>query len=262
MADIEAFLQKKAGPLPVWAWAAVGGGLISVVYLSKKGAAATNSTMSTDQSNIGQGLMPSPIIVTPGNIPASTSSANPPAPNSTGLRPGTSGTTVWNGHPYRWVVTSAGQGPTQAAQALGMGGAITDIVGRLVYFTPNPQSDGQGNTIWFTGLTDNGQPLPAWGTAPWPPPYTGPLPTAAGQLGGFGGGTSLSFIPGSGGGKVLRHATPHAHPQFLSVGMGGGGHAGLNAVSKKTGIPKIRLMALNPGHWQPRKRTPTAIHIR
>ena len=261
MPDVQAFLSRKAGPLPVWGWAALGGGLVAVLYLRGKGQTPATPTGAQNTDASGQGLFaPSPIVVTPSTMPVQTGSMNPAPPTGGGLRVGAGGTTVWGGHPYRWVVTGPGQGPQDAAQALNLGGSISDQIGRLVYFTPSPQSDGQGATIWYVGLTDGGQPLPAWGSAPWPPPYGGVVPAAAGQLVGMGGGV-LSTLPGAG--HVGRFTSPHVHPQFVNVGMGGGGRAGLKAMAKRTGVPEARLMALNPGHWRPTPGgRPRHIHMR
>jgi hypothetical protein len=243
MADVQDFLTRKLGPLPVWAWAGVGGGLVAVLYLRGQGqsvSAPPAGAPGTDGS--GQGLFaPSPIIVTPSTMPSSTSSANAPAPGP------------------------AIPGPIQIGSVVSTnGGLLVRPGGQAGNWTTD------GNVPIGTRLTVIGPPVPAlWQNQPFlatPVQFEGRATWAnANDLvpaTGMGGSSAvLRTLPGAG--KVGRFTSRHAHPQFLSVGGMGGGRAGLKAVSKRTGLPEIRLMSLNPGHWRSTPGgVPRHIHIR
>jgi hypothetical protein len=256
MAEIQAILTKKVGPLPLWGWAAGGGGLLAMVYLNKRGASSsTAASAAGQQPNVP--YVPSPIIVTPQTMAPGTSSVNPTvptaaaaattAPNATvgGIRFGNVGNETSHGY-------FGGQPPGFLKQ-----------LGAFPFGTP---------------VTITGPPVSAQVGDPSRPstvtfyPIQGPAGTTAymntvdlipsGSGGGMGaGGSVVNLIPKSGAGKVLRFSGRHAHPQFVGVGMGGGGHGQLHQVSAQTGVPVARLMALNPGHWHAHKRRPVAIHI-
>jgi len=232
MADVQAFLSRKAGPLPVWGWAALGGGLVAVLYLRGKGQTPAPATGAQNADASGQGLFaPSPIIVTPQTMPDQLSSANaPPPPPSNPL----SG---------KGVITGGATG---------------------VFVSPSSYPNGlitvlpAGTTVTLAGSPVQGV---SWGSPPsnfWQPISFGGLTgyvhsqliniSPAGQ-GGGGGASAVKTLPGAG--RVGRFSSRHAHPQFVNVGMGGGGRSGLRAVSQRTGLPEARLMALNPGHWRP-----------
>lgn len=239
MPDVQAFLTRKAGPLPVWAWAAIVGGGAGVLYLRGKGQSATpaaTGAQATDGSS-GQGIFaPSPIIVTPGNMPASISSANPPP------APGTTLTTVTlSGGDARGVPIWSANVQAQGVIGYAPAGTVLPMIGPAPGFHgPEP-----GYLVRWAGQT-------GW--------VSGTNVSSAG-MGGGGTSSAVKTLPGAG--KVGRFSSRHAHPQFLGVGMGGGGRAGLRAVSKRTGLPEARLMALNPGHWKPTPGgQPRHIHIR
>lgn len=240
MADIQATLSKKVGPLPVWGWAAAAGGAVSVIYLARRGAAQSGTGTSGQQPNVP--YVPSPIIVTPQTMTDGTSSVNaPPAPPA---------------QVTQVSVRQQGFSPFDK-QNPGIPVWSTKGSGQILGFVP------YGGQVPYVGPGQNGGSLVSWGGQPgW----------IAGQdIAGVGGGGSgagvMSYVPGSGGGKLLRHVGNHAHQQYLRMpgmgggantgpwaqdprrgmaGMGGGGHAHLQAVSQKTGVPMTRLMSLNP----------------
>ena len=228
MADIQQFLSKKAGPLPVWGWAAAGGGLLTVLYLRGKGQAqAPAGAQGVDTSGTGP-FAPSPIIVTPNTMPDGTSSANPPpqpAPSSM--------VTLQGSHGVVWVWSQPGR--TGLLASLPNGTALQSagppVQGQS--FSEGSLSSNMWVPVKYIGATGY-----VW------------APEAQAGSGGMGGAsTSVKTLPGAG--RIGRFTSPHAHKQFLNVsGMGGGPYA-LKAVAGRTGIPEIRLMALNPGHWRP-----------
>jgi hypothetical protein len=257
MADIQSFLTKKAGPLPVWGWAAAGGGLISVLWLARRGqqpaAAATGQAATPNVPYV-----PSPIIVTPGNMPSSTSSANPGNPpptaqpgNATTRQPGGGGN--WDRSMGGIVVRPA---PNSNAPPVGF------IPFNSRFTIGSPTGGGSASLFWWDpGQTVNSNtwyPVTAGG----PQGFVSGLDVVSG-MGGGAASSVMNFVPGSGGGKILRHSGPHAHPQYVGMGGGGtgGGHSALRTVSQRTRVPMTRLMSLNPGHWHPRQQRPTTIHI-
>ena len=236
MADVQQFLTRKAGPLPVWGWAAAGGGLLAVLYLrGKSQAQAPTGAQGVDTSGTGP-FAPSPIIVTPNTMPDSTSSANPPPPP--GVPAGMQ--TV--------VITGAW------AQANGQPRSDTGVWAR-----PSPTWDAEATRLVPLGTRMNvhAQPIRTASGKPsglfWYQTEQGDyvmLDDVNVVLQGMGGAAASAVKTLAGAGRVGRFSSPHAHRQFLNVGMGGGPHA-LKAVAGRTGIPEIRLMALNPGHWRP-----------
>lgn len=228
MPDAQAFLTKKAGPLPVWGWAALGGGLVTVLYLRGKGQtpAPVPDGQGTDGSQ--QGLFaPSPIVVTPGTMTQQTSSMNPTPPTP----PTTPTVTVASpdGHPVTiWSYDRSHQGSLGSVPS----GTVLPIISPAIGFA----GDSGFLVRWAGGVGFVGG--------------ANVTSSTAGGAPGMGGGpAALRTLPGAG--HVGRFTSPHAHPQFLNVGMGGGGHHGLRRVSQRTGLPMARLMALNPGHWRP-----------
>jgi hypothetical protein len=65
-------LKKKIGPLPVWGWVAVAGGVILVYYLYSKNKSASPATGATDTN-----LLPTANVT-----PQQAASAGTPSPNS------------------------------------------------------------------------------------------------------------------------------------------------------------------------------------
>jgi hypothetical protein len=247
MAEIQAMLSKKLGPLPVWGWAAGVGGLVGIVYLNKKGASAPAAGTAAGQANVP--YVPSPIIVTPTSMAPGTSSVNPPAaapaPQS----------------PMVIVRSKATSGPFASFDASNPGVPI--------YVKPGTGSIGVapfGASLPSQGAPVTG-PSNGFSAEYWPVTYAGVTAyiaanDVAGSGGGMGGSGVVHRIAQSGAGRIFRFTGAHAHPQYVNAsGMGGGGHGHLLAISQRTKIPIGRLMALNPGHWQPRKRRPVAVHI-
>lgn len=256
MPDVQSFLTRKIGPLPLWAWAGAGGGLVAILYLRGQGQ-ATSPAPPPGAANSGQGLFaPSPIIVTPQSMPASTSSANPaPAAPS-------SGTNIIAGSNNPGLQQYGGSIPLYMQRPNTISGVTygATVIGTVPAGTP---------------LTQQGTPI----QVPWGTSTATLIPiNFLGQTGvfvsaqdvtyqgstGMGGASSTALRTLPNAGKVGRFTSRHAHPQFLAVsGMGGGGRRGLAAVSKRTGLPEERLMALNPGHWRPTPGgQPRHIHIR
>jgi len=67
---------------------------------------------------------------------------------------------------------------------------------------------------------------------------------ASNGMGGGGGGSSVRTIPRTGAGTVIRFTGSHAHHQFVNTqGMGGGG---VSHLARRTGVPAVRIAALNP----------------
>jgi hypothetical protein len=261
VADIQSFLTKKAGPLPVWGWAAAGGGLISVLWLARRGQASSSAagTAAAGQPNVP--YVPSPIIVTPGNMPSGTSSMNPnPVPPSSAPPPNP----LWQyGAPPNhraWVYHVTPTGSANSGGKL-VAGQVYPALGPGWAGAESHFQEVAGGWGWQWAPVPSG--TDSSGT-PWTPQSYAQALSAA----GMGGGSSsvMNFVPGSGGGKILRHSGPHAHPQYVGMGGGGnsgssGGHSALRTVSQRTRVPMTRLMSLNPGHWHPRKQRPTTIHI-
>ncbi len=238
MADIEQFLTKKVGPLPMWGWAAGVGGLASVLFLYKKGGSPTSAAQVAAQT---PSYSPSPIVITtPANMPASTSSVNPnPIPPTSAPPP----QPVWqfgfgmprDKHQWVWHLTAEGykvypqfpQGQVYPASTSDPSAMIPSGPAYTWQWAAVPNAmDPSGN--------------------PWTDQSYAQALNAAGMGGGMGGGSVVRML--TGGGKVGRFSSPHAHHQFVNVqGMGGGG---LHAISKRTGIPLVRLQALNHKYWR------------
>lgn len=239
MPDVESFLTRKVGPLPVWGYAALAGGLVAIVYLYRKGG-QPDTTAQAAQAPTAAGApgtspyAPSPIVITPQAAPAPTTqqgpglstSAPPPSP-------------LWQfgfGMPAdktRWVwhLTSSGQ---QANPAFPAGQVYPAS-------TSDPSKMGlQGADSWQWA------PVPTSTDAagnPWTD-MTYAAALASNGMGGGGGGSSVRTIPRSGAGNVMRFAGSHAHHQFVqTAGMGGGG---IRHLAARTGVPAARIMALNP----------------
>lgn len=251
MADIQATLSKKVGPLPLWGWAAAAGGAVSVIYLARRGAAQSGTAgTSGQQPNVP--YVPSPIIVTPSTMPDGTSSINAPP-------------------------SSPSQGPQVIIRSRSTSGpyAQFDTLNPGVPVFSKPGSGSIGFAPFGSSFPAAGSPVSGasngFTTQYWPITYAGITAyVGSNDVAGSGGGSSsgvMNYVPGSGGGKLLRHVGNHAHQQYLRVtgmgggvqtgpwaqdprggmaGMGGGGHARLQAVSQKTGVPVTRLMSLNP----------------
>lgn len=251
--EIQGFLQKKVGPLPMWGWLAGGGGLLGFLYMQRKGSSAGTAGQPGTAPDVP--YVPSPIIVTPQTAAPSTSSINPnPSPSTgTGLAVGQQAQ-VHGGNGQPAMLIQPGQPYWKTA------GQIPD--GSIVTVTGPPVS-----AMWGTGVNPDG----SWNSNPSPflavpIKYAGSdryvNATGLSPM-GMGGGSMLKLIPGSGGGKLNRFSGKHAHPQYLTTGMGGGGHTVLQQTSQRTGVPVGRLMALNPDHWQHphRQRRANVIHI-
>lgn len=104
---------RKLGPLPMWAWLAIGTGLLVIIYTWKQNKAA--ATAATDTSTADTSTADSQIpqfinqtYVT--NTPPSQTAAPPTTPTTT--TPSTPTTTGTSPHvppgPYRYMSTSAG----------------------------------------------------------------------------------------------------------------------------------------------------------
>lgn len=256
MADVESFLTRKVGPLPVWAYAAGGGVLAGVFVLYRRGAAAQQPGAPGAQGAPGTGpYAPSPIVITtPSTMPDQVSSANPQTPPTTQAPP----TPTWQfgfGMPsarnqWVWHVTAGAQVPN---------------------FPP-----GQVYPASTSDPSKFNLPPYSWQWAMVPSGYTDLSYAQALNQAGLGGGSS-AVRHLEGGGKVGRFRSPHAHPQYVKVagfGFGGGGlgaasrtrsapparaarggrvapSPALRSVQQQSGLPMIRLMALNPGQWRP-----------
>lgn len=244
MADVEGFLTRKVGPLPVWAYAAGGGVLLGVIFLYRRGSAASGAPDAQGAPGTGP-YAPSPIVVTTGNLPDGTSSGNaagpPPAssPTMATIKSWMTGTPAW--------MVSDPKNPGQPLARIPDGTSVV-VTGAAVQGKAAGNPQGPQVTAWY--------PV-TWGG------LNGYVSAAdiGGFTGGMGGGMASSmvkFIPGSHGGKVTRHLSPLAHSQYMDMGGRGGrgggggsrGHAALDHVSRRTGLPKIRLMSLNPGFWR------------
>jgi len=233
VADVQEILTRKAGPLPVWGWAAVAGGALSILYLRGKGQTGASSS---DQQPNAPGTAPfaAPIIYSPVPADASTPAASTPGTPAAPTTPA----------PKNGITTGDATG---------------------IFVSPTTKSSVIAVLKQNTPVTVTGPPVPGetWGGISYwvPVDYGGQPGYIAGALiqlaTGMGGGHALQTTDGAG--EVLRFASPLAQPQYVRTGMGGRG--ALHAVSRRTGIPMIRLMALNPGQLRG-GRPPVHIHIR
>lgn len=245
MPDIQAMLSKKVGPLPMWGWLAGGGGLVGFLYMQRKGASANAAGQPGATPDVP--YVPSPIIVTPQTAPPSVSSINSPTPTTAadtpikleqwqrigpGFKYNGAGNFIKGGQQYIWM-----SDPNQAGAALSAGNQLYFFVAPGVPLPTTAQSSGAAYYI--------------------------ATPAGSGMGGGPANPSSLTLVPRSGGGKLGRFSGKHAHSQYLTTGMGGGGHAALQQTSQRTGVPVGRLMALNPDHWQHphRQKRANVIHI-
>lgn len=232
MADVEGFLTRKIGPLPVWAYAAGGGVILSLVLLYRRGATASAGQPAAPgaQGAPGTGpFAPSPIVVTTGAMPPSTSSVNAPA------QPASPSPLAWQfgntpSSPQTWVWRPTTSGIAQFRQRTGQ-----DFTSGIQPGTVDPNQFGFGQFGW------------EW--APLPAGSSFQQYVSAGGMGGAGSAVRMTH----GGGQVTRFMSPHALPQYVATGLGGGGGhlGGLRAVAARTRLPLVRLAALNPGHWRP-----------
>lgn len=240
MPDVESFLTRKVGPLPVWGYAAAAGGLVALVYLYQKGGQPDTTAQAAQPPGAAGApgtspYAPSPIVITP--PPTSAPAPTTPGPGTTTNAPPPS--PLWQfgyGMPSdktRWVwhLTSSGQ---QANPAFPAGQVYPAS-------TSNPSTMGlQGNDSW------QWSPVPTSVDAsgnPWTD-QTYAAALASNGMGGGGGGSSVRMIPRSQAGLPMRFSGSHAHHQFVqTAGMGGGG---LHHLAQRTGVPPGRLMALNP----------------
>lgn len=220
---IESFLTRKVGPLPVWAYAAGGGALIGVIFLYKRGSAGSTDPNAQAAGAPGTSpFAPSPIVITnPGNMPSGTSSANAPAQSA----PSTPNmVTLQGSHGVVWVWATPSRSGLVATLPNG-----TQLASAGAPVSGLQWDDGVKSNMW--------QPVLYSGTTAY---VWAPEAQTVGSNRG-GGGSSVSTLAGSG--TVGRFNSPHAHPQWVNMGMGGGGLEGL---SSRTGLPLIRLQALNP----------------
>lgn len=247
MASLQETLSKKFGPLPIYGWVGIGGGVLALLYIRGQSSAGQSGQTGQDGQAQQPGYAPSPIVVTPGTA------ALPPPPTSS---PATAPTPVWQFGPtptqgtYIWQVTD--QGAQTSGGILPRGpqpGPLTqDIL----------QRTGPYGTQWAT--VPSGYTPTSWIQA-----------LITGGMGGGGFGGAVKTI-----GRVGRFNTPHVKKQFLQLspmGMGGapnlqpqygpgfrgpsaswygmGGGGAIHHVSRRTGIPEERLAAMNPGLWRP-----------
>ena len=217
--DFPEFLTHKVGPLPVWAYAAGGGALLGVVFLYKRGASAQTDTSAAAGAPGTSPFAPSPIVITnPGNMANGTSSVNAPASSA----PATNMITLQGSHGVVW-----GWSVPQRS------GLVATLPNGTTLPSAGPPVTGQN---WTDGVTSNmWQPVKYSGTTIY---IWAPEAQSTGNQGG--GGDMVDTLSGSG--SPMRFASSHAHPQWVNTGMGGGG---LESLSKRTGLPLIRLQALN-----------------
>src|SRR5207253_5564681 len=170
MADVQGVLTKKVGPLPVWGWAAAGGGLVSVLYLSRKGASSSSAAgQSGQQPNVP--YVPSPIIVTPGNMPNSVSSVNPPAPAAAASVPDTPfRMSDWVAFQGTWEYKPNGQYGTYVKNGIAYShianaSQVTSVQGSggQVYYFPAPGVPAPFPAQWFPASVWTGTPVSGGG---------------------------------------------------------------------------------------------------
>jgi len=234
--------RPEAGPLPVWAWAAIAGGATAVLYLRGRAGAASDQTQAPSTT----GPFSAPVIVTreamssDSSAPlAPTTPSVPPRPNwQFGSPPADKSKWVWH---LTDVGASAYQRSTNQPWPGGVYPGTADPGNVIAGF-------GAGNYSWQWTIVPEGYTSTTYAAA-----------LGGAGMGGGGGPNAVMMAPGAG--RVMRFVSPHAHPQYVRTGMGGGGPAGLRSVARQTGLPEIRLMALNPGQWRGGK-PPSHIHIR
>ena len=221
--------------------------------LGTRGAVTPTGQATTDYSlGYAQGIQAAP-------QPPPAAPQGPPAPTLPpgSFKAGATGQTVWSGHLYRWAVTGPNQGPEVAVSTMKLSGRVSDQIGRLVYFNPNIPSDSLGDRVWFLGLTDGGFELPAWGTAPWPPPYLGPVPQdalATNTGTGVGGPAARKFHSGSRSSHEWHDAHPLVgarvlYPHYVRAVGGPARHVHeVHRVARQAGIHPARVLMLNPQH--------------
>jgi hypothetical protein len=252
VADVTKALTRKLGPLPAWVWLGGAGALAFILLRGRKGATGTTQNAAAASGSplasgyglgYAQGLQASQ---------AAAPAQMQQVPTTGQFRPGASGSTVWNGNQYRWVVTGPSQGVPEALQQLGLNSSDPNVINRLTYFTPNPRTDQQGNTVWYMGLLDpNGRPLPT--PSIWPPPYSGPPPPGMGGSPAIGGPMRKHHV-----GSRSAHEWHDAHPaigakvlypHYVRAVGGPGRHAAeIHRVARQAGVHPARVLMLNPTH--------------
>src|SRR5215472_4073390 len=117
MPDVESFLTRKVGPLPLWAYAAGAGGLFALVYLYRRGGQPDTTAQAAQPPGAAGApgtspYAPSPIVITAPGAQQGTQQG-PAAPATTAPPP----QPIWQfgfGMPQdktRWVwhLTASGQ---------------------------------------------------------------------------------------------------------------------------------------------------------
>lgn len=233
MPDVESFLTRKVGPLPVWGYAALAGGLVAIVYLYRKGG-QPDTTAQAAQAPTAAGApgtspyAPSPIVITtPPTSPAAQPAGAPPAPAPTQAQ--VMSNSIWGKGGGVYVFAS----PADTAQVGIVPDKTTLPSGGPPVLGGSHSANGVTSSYW--------QPIGWSGATAY---LWGPESAPAGSPTGMGGGQSVRMIPRSGSGNVMRFAGSHAHHQFINTaGMGGGG---IRHLAARTGVPAARIMALNP----------------
>lgn len=222
MADVEAFLTRKVGPLPVWAYAAGGGVLVSLILLYRRGAAGSPGMTGDTGSQTGP-FAPAPIVVTPTTAPLPDTSSSPVAAAVATVKKG--------------VITGAQTGVFQTASSY-PNGMITVLKGGTEVELDGPPVQGAswgGSNFW--------QPIKFGGQTAYV--HSQLIDIQPGQNGGMGGSGTSSVSLLAGGGQVTRFLAPHRLPQYVAA------PGGLGGVAARTGVPLIRLQSLNRGRMYP-----------
>jgi hypothetical protein len=222
---VEGFLTRKIGPLPVWAYAGIGGAVLGVVFLYRKGSSAA-SDPNVASNGSAPTYSPSPIVIsTPGNMPQSTSSINAPVPS-----PLSGGTTA--------VVTSRQSGAKGTLLLTGPSFAAPRTfvvpIGTELQIDPHPVMASDNVNSFYKITAGNGMGMWVWAQD---------VEIRSGS-GGMGGAHSGMVRTLTDSGMVGRFRGRHAHTQWVNTtGMGG---KGMTSMARKTGISLVRLQALNP----------------
>src|SRR5579884_10653 len=224
-------LTRKIGPFPVWVYAAVAAGAVTVVLLYRRGQPAAMAPAPASSDLSGQLQYPPTVVVTPSSV------ANVPASSDTGTATGTgtapaqagNATTRQSGPGGVWDQTYGGisvrQSPDPNSQVIGF------IPFGSTFQVGSPVQGGQAALYWWDPVrqvtTKTWYPVEGGG----PKGYVSSLDVVLQNLAGLGG---------AGATAVLQHFAPFVPTQYAQTGMGG-----LSELARRTGVPLTRLQAGN-----------------
>lgn len=249
MPDATSFLTRKIGPLPLWTYGLAAAAVVALFALYKRGQSSLQSSSSASPipaspyASSDQGLLnyPPTVVVTPAGTtntqPAATQPSGQSAP--TQLQPGSQAKAQGSGQPAL-VVRPGGQGQPWQQDGYIPDQSVVTVTGPPIPAVWSSAPAGQSPNFLAVPISFAGRNtwINAIGLQP---------------AGGGGGHTVVTHaVPGHG---PLWHFVPFQPQQFVHTGRGGGdgmgegdgmgGGGGMGAITRRTGIPLIRLRSLN-----------------